>query len=174
MSVVEHALAELDSSRRRFHSELEGLNDADFVRPPTAGSWSASQVAEHIALSEKAMSVGYAATLAGRPGATSHPLDPLRKLLWTFQIYRLARVKTTQRLDPPAALPRAEALARLAAARESLLASLGTEPARLETIRLRHPVFGALTGVEMLRFASLHEERHRNQIVRIRTALARR
>ena len=37
----------------------------------------------------------------------------------------------------------------------------------------RHPVFGPLKMTEMLEFLAYHEERHRRQIVRIKTALER-
>ena len=174
MNAVDQALSELDGSRRRFLSELEGLADPVFGQRPPGGGWSVAQVVEHIARSEGAMATGFAAMLAGRAAPRFRPLDPLRRLAWTLGIYHVVTLRTTARLDPAEPLARETALAFLARSREQLLASLGPDPRLAATVRMRHPIFGPLRGDEMLQFASRHEERHRRQIVRIREALAAR
>jgi len=172
VSAVDRALSELDGSRRRFLSELEGLRDPGFGRRPPRGGWSVAQVVEHVARSERAIARGFTAMLGGRPGPRFQLLDPLRRLAWTLGLYRVIHVRAATPLDPAEPLFHEVALAQLAGAREQLLASLGADPGRLATVRLRHPFFGPMRGDEMLRFASLHEERHRRQVARIREELA--
>lgn len=171
MKVRSPALEALARSRERFLAAMDGLDDAQFVTRPPGGGWTVSQNAEHIARSEAAIARGFSVTLGGRPGAKAEPLDAFRRLLWTFRIYTMVRIRTRAPLDPPESMPKAGVLALLAANRAALLASLGDEPAKLATVKLRHPVFGPLTGDEMLAFTALHEDRHRAQVGRIRRAL---
>lgn len=163
------ALAELDASRRRFLSELEALDEAHFVQRPPHGGWSAAQTAEHVARAEGAMAKGFAIAAAGKLPVRFRPADIFGRLLWTLQIYKVARVRTTAALDPDKSLSRAETLALLGRNRESLLSAAQSLP--LARIKVRHPVFGPFSGEEMLRFAAIHEERHRLQIVRIKRAI---
>lgn len=174
MIAVDRALSEMDGSRRRFLSELEGLADPAFGQRPPRGGWSVAQVVEHIARSEGTIATGFVAMMAGRAGPRFRWLDPLGRLAWTLGIYRVVTLRTVARLDPAEPLAREPALAFLARSREQLLASLGPDPRLVTTVRLRHPIFGPLRGDEMLQFVSRHEERHRRQIARIREALASR
>jgi len=68
--------------------------------------------------------------------------------------------------------PRAEALAKLGAARTALIAAInGADPDALFRQQLRHPIFGPLSMELMLKFVADHEDRHRVQLGRIRAAL---
>jgi uncharacterized damage-inducible protein DinB len=169
VSGVEQALAELDASRRRLLSELEGLDEAHFVRQPDTGGWSAAQAAEHIARVEEAIGRGIALAAAGKLPIKFRLSDILGRLIWKFGVYKVVRVRAMTALVPEKSLPRAETLARLARNREILLSVVQSVP--LAGLRLRHPVFGPFSGAEMVQFASLHEERHRLQIVRIKRAI---
>lgn len=169
MSTADRVFGELEGSRRRLLSEIEGIHADAFVQRPPGGGWSVSQVVEHIARSEGSIARGLERAQAGELRVIGQPLDVLRWLVWRLQLYRVVRLRTTATLDPREPLPVAESVALLVRNREKLL--LATQVARLSELKLRHPVFGPLSGFEMLAFAALHEERHRLQIVRIKQAI---
>ena len=169
MSRNDVLFGELDASRRRFLSEVEGLDEEHFGRRPPDGGWSVAQAVEHIARSEAVMAKGFKLAAAGRLAVRTEFADHFRRLLWTFGVYRLVSIRTTPALDPEKSQSRVDSLAQLGLNRENLLSAI--PPGPLTGFRMRHPVFGPLSGEEMLRFAALHEERHRLQIVRIKRSL---
>lgn len=176
MTSADQALAQLASARRRLLAELEGLDDARFVRRPP-GSWSASDVLEHLARVEGNVLRG--ARHATEKGSKVRPglLDPLRRLTIRTGLVQWVRVRTVRGADPaedPGAvpLPREQALGRLDHVRQETVAWLEATRARdLSRVYLRHPFFGAYTVRDMFGWVAWHEERHRGQVLRIRRAL---
>ena len=174
MTRRERVLAELDAARRRLFAAVDGLEEPAFSTRPAPGAWSAAHVFEHLARGEEGVARGVRAAAAGRLVTQRRWDDPLRRLLYRSNAYRFARFRTTARLDPGEAPPRPEALARIAATRRELVDAIEQGDERGIWIHaLRHPIFGPLSMVEMLRFIAYHEERHARQIGRIRAALGR-
>ena len=171
MTKVDRSLALLDASRRRFLSELTAFDEEGAVQPPPGGGWSASQVGEHVARVEEAVTRGFRAATAGKVHAAFGMGDIPRRLVWQLQLYRFVRIEAPAAHKPEKSAKLAETISLLARNRESLLAVVQAAP--LARLRLRHPVFGPLNGVEWLSFLSMHEERHRLQLVRIRKAFGR-
>lgn len=171
MTRVERALAGLDDSRRRFLGELAGFDETRSMQAPPGGGWSASQVGEHVARVEAAVTRGYHAAVAGKVHAAFGPGDIPGRLVWSLQLYRLVRIEAPGAHQPEKSAILPETISLLGRNRESLLAVVRTAP--LERLRLRHPVFGSLNGFEWLSFLSMHEERHRRQLLRIQKAFAR-
>jgi len=171
---VEAVLAELDSSRRRLMSEVEGLRDPRFGAVPKRGGWSASQVIQHLTTTEDSIARGIEIGNAGKLKFQSRGSDPLRRLLYHSNLYKMVRVKTRSAFIPEKPLPRDETMSRLSASRVRLMTAIEEGERRgMWTYRMRHPFLGALSMAEMLRFLAYHEERHRLQIVRIKAALDR-
>ena len=171
MTRIERALAGLDASRRRFLDELARFDETRSMQSPPGGGWSASQVGEHVARVEAAVTRGYQAALAGKVRAAFGPGDLPGRLVWWLQLYRLVRIEAPAAHQPEKSAILAETISLLGRNRESLLAVVRAAP--LERVRLRHPVFGSMNGFEWLSFLSMHEERHRLQLVRIQKAFAR-
>jgi hypothetical protein len=166
--------AELESARRRLHSEIEGIEGEEWARRP-GRDWSIGQVMEHLARAEASIVNGARNALDRGRGAKPGLTDGVRRFIWRSGVTNLMRVRTSERLDPPEAPPRAEVLARLASSREGLLQVLESAAGRdLANLRLKHPFFGALPFLDMIGFVAWHEDRHRRQIVRIKRAFARR
>lgn len=166
-------LAALDSSRRRLNAEVEGLQEPRFSTRPPGGGWSVAQVVEHLSRADESLARGIPVVVAGR-AIQPRWTDPLSRLLYLSQIYKIARVKSRQALDPADAPPRPEAMARSAATRAALLAAIDAHEGKgVWKARVRHPIFGPLSMTEMIAFIADHEERHRLQIVRIKAALER-
>jgi hypothetical protein len=173
---LDQALAALNQARRRFLSELEGLDESGFARVPPGETWSPAHIVEHLVRVETRVVRG--ARHAAEKGSPVRPSlwDPLRKLPFRTGLAGLLRIRTVAgadpALDPPAPLARAAQLERFAAARtatEMLLFELRGRD--LSRIWLRHPFFGAFTLPDMMGWVAWHEDRHRKQLVRIRRAL---
>lgn len=171
MTKTERGLAGLDASRRRFLSELSAFDEARAVQSPPGGGWSPSQVGEHVARVEAAVTRGYHAAVAGKVHAAFGVGDIPRRLVWQLQLYRFVRIEAPAAHRPEKSAILAETISLLGRNRESLHAVVQAAP--LERLRLRHPVFGPLNGIEWLSFLSMHEERHRLQLVRIQRAFGR-
>jgi len=171
---IESVLAELDSARRRLLSEVEGLQEPAFSTRPAPGSWSVGHVLEHLARAEENLARGIGAVTSGKLKIERRPGDGLGRLAYVLGLYRVVRVRTTEKLDPAEPLARAAALPRIAATRAQLLAAIEAgERVGMWSHYLRHPMMGPLRMAEMLSFMAYHEERHRRQIVRIKAALER-
>jgi hypothetical protein len=171
---VEAVLAELESARRRLMSEVEGLRDPRFSAIPKRGGWSASQVIQHLTTTEDSIARGIEIGNAGKLKFQSRGSDPLRRLLFHSNLYKVVRLRTTRTFDPEKPLPHDETMSRLAGSRARLMTAIEEGELRgMWTYRMRHPFLGALSMAEMLRFLAYHEERHRLQIVRIKGALDR-
>lgn len=175
---VATVLGALESSRRRLVAEVEGLLEPRFSARPKRGGWSAAQVFEHLTRVETGIARAIEAGLAGKPEVERRASDPFRRLFYLSRAYHLIHLRTTPKLDPlneaAPVPPRGEALPRLEAVREQLVAAIEAGEGRgLWKLQLRHPIFGPLSTEEMLDFVANHQERHRLQIVRIKAALER-
>lgn len=174
MKRVEAVLAGLESARRRLLSEIEGVQEPRFSARPKPGAWSVGHVTEHLARTDEALTRGIAAVCAGKLRVERKPTDVFGRLAYVLNLYRLVAVRTSEKLDPQEAPERGAALARLAATREALRNAIEEGEKRgMWSHSLRHPVMGPLKMAEMLDFIAYHEERHRLQIVRIKSALDR-
>lgn len=171
---IEKILGGLESARRRLTAEIESVHDPAFHARPSPRDWSVAQVIEHLALVDEAVARGIGAVTAGKLKVERRRGDSLRKLLWTFGIYKMVRIRVPGAGELPAKATRAEALSRIRDTREKLLAAIDAgERVGMWSHSLRHPIFGPLPMREMLDFVAHHEERHRLQIVRIKAALTK-
>lgn len=173
---LERALATLVQTRRRFVSGLEGLDDAGFSSVPPGETWSAAHVVEHLVRVEARVVRG--ARHAIEKGSKVRPKlwDPLLKLPYRTGLASLIRIRTVAgadpALDPPAPLARAAQLERFAATRTATtLFVTQVHGHDLSRIWLRHPFFGTFSVPDMLGWLAWHEERHRQQVLRIRRGL---
>lgn len=173
---LDQAVAALARARRRFMTELEGLDESDFSRVPAGETWSPAHIVEHLVRVETRVVRG--ARHAVEQGSKVRPSrwDVIRRLPLRLGLASLVRIRTVAgadpALDPPAPLARAEQLDRFAAARaatELLLSQLRGRD--LSRIWLRHPFFGALSLPDMMGWVAWHEDRHRRQLERVRMAM---
>ncbi|MEQ1832770.1 MAG: DinB family protein [Candidatus Eisenbacteria bacterium] len=177
---ADEAIAALATVRARLLTELATFEDARFFEPPAHGGWGAAHVVEHLARVEGRIQQGARKVIA--QGSDIRPVwfDALLKLPMRVGVVDYVRVRTVKGADPlddaaMAGMSRAQLMERLAAVRaesEALLEE--TRHRDLSRIYLRHPFFGAFAVRDFLAWAAWHEERHRKQLGRIRSGLARR
>jgi uncharacterized damage-inducible protein DinB len=174
---IDEALARLDDVRAKVVSLLCGLTQAQADRRPSENEWSIGEIADHLALTERAY-VGGVAELA----ETAQPHEFAYEEVLRQRKYRvedLGDVAVTGKFPtPPHLLPtRGKDLADLLR---------GLEGARSETRRLlapfrdkdlsvkffRHPLLGPMTLYERLANIAYHEQKHVGQMERILAPLA--
>ncbi len=179
-TTADQAIAELARVRSRLLTELATFEDARFFESPAQGGWGAAHVVEHLSRVEGRIQQGVRKAIEHGNDVRPTWLDPLLKLPMRIGITEFVRVRTVKGADPlddtvVAGLSRAQLMERLAGVRAVSVALLEeTRDRDLSRIYLRHPFFGAFAARDFLVWVAWHEDRHRKQLGRIRSGLARR
>ncbi len=156
----------ISRATERFLSEAAPLTPTEWTTRPAPGDWSASEIAEHVAIAN----VGIRSRLdrlTSIVGATPDVIDEEIPFLF----YRGDE-------PPDVAAPsgawvdRDKALDRLRASAAAVTNREGGRGEDLRDLGARHPVFGLLDGVQWLLFVAAHTERHRAQLIGLRRTLA--
>lgn len=155
---------QLNTTRSRLLSALDGLNDDQLNWRPDDFTWSIAQGVQHIAMVESASSKTVSLGLSQEPNfvPTAMPLDQLI-------LDRSKKVNAPERLHPPTDWKTKNELEQiLHNSQEKFLDAL----ARVEDVTLLdktappmpHPVFGQMSTRQWIASVPLHEERHIQQI----------
>jgi uncharacterized damage-inducible protein DinB len=170
---LDAALELLRDRRERLMAVAAAFHDPAFTTAPAQGGWSVSEVIEHLALTESAMTSRFAAWREGVLPGTVMWMDRLRWLPPVLVARPTFRVRSIPRVTPRVPQLRAQAFAHIAETRVNLLAEVERLRGRdLANARFTHPVLGALNILEWLEFLAHHENRHRVQIETIARRMA--
>jgi uncharacterized damage-inducible protein DinB len=170
---LDAAVELLRDRRERLMTVAHSFQGPAFMTAPATGGWSVSEVIEHLALTESAMTSRFAAWREGDLPGTVKWTDRLRRLPPALVARPTFRVRSIPRVTPRVPPPRDQALAHIAETRVALLAEVERLRGRdLANARFKHPVLGALNIVEWLEFLAHHENRHRVQIEAIARGMA--
>ncbi|MGH9399362.1 MAG: DinB family protein [Thermoanaerobaculia bacterium] len=161
------ALTDHTRAIEAFLSAARRVPEAGWPRPVAEDKWSPGQIAEHLCLSLEAV----AGELSGNSGMRyrlswwKRFLARRRYLPGILRTRRFPSGARAPRETRPsaAAAPRAEALARLAAA-SAAIERIAAENPRAARRRLRHPYFGALSAADFFAVIALHADHHRGQL----------
>ena len=172
MGNIDHILHHLDETRSRLLDEVADLDADQFRRQPSPTEWSAAQVLDHLALVESQLGRHFRAMVEGRVPTTVRIVDRMRKLPPRLTAWRFIRVKNPAAVSPGEVQPREQLLARLARSRVDLKALIAdTRDRDLSNLRFAHFALGGFNLYEWFNFIGYHEERHRKQIVEIKTKI---
>lgn len=148
-------------SQDQLLAELDARSDQHITRAPAAGGWSATQIGWHVGQTNEWI----AAVLSGALPAAQPAPDGFREQAWgSMKIPE--KIQTFPQLEPPAAVSRAEANAKIRNAMDQLVAALHS----LSEEKARHVVnlpFGTLSLYQIGEFAAGHTERHIGQLKRL-------
>ena len=159
----------LEKSRQDLHSALEGIDEAEARLRPAEGRWSVLECLEHVATAER--------RFLGRlesAGQLESPIDPQREA----GVLAMVTDRSPRRQAPEMAQPSgrfaslAEALADFDATRANVIHFAETRHAELRTLGSQHPLFGRVTGYELMLIIAGHACRHAAQIREARAAVA--
>lgn len=135
---------------------------------PGAGKWSPAEVTQHLVLSYQKMT-------AEQDGGLRIPVLLPRPKAWVLRTFFLPRllagrpfppgVRAPREVRPTGPVPSREQLITDFAAATASFAEAYARASARPGARATHPFFGRLSLLDMYRFAALHTEHHRRQIV---------
>ncbi|MFZ3217323.1 MAG: DinB family protein [Candidatus Acidiferrales bacterium] len=155
--------AHLKSSREKFLTVCGEFPEARWQESPAPNSWSAAEVAAHVATIEESIIFGMKRLLRAAPTPLSwrkrlHP--PLAIATW-----RVRKVKSPIPLDPQRVRNQPESFSALQAARANTLQFIeSTRGKDVSSYRFAHPFLGSLNMYEWFRTIGYHDLRHVKQI----------
>jgi uncharacterized damage-inducible protein DinB len=164
----ETVLQHLAGTSSALLATLDKFSDADFVRCPGEGCWSAAQNLEHIAFVEGRV-------LRRIQAAIETPADPTRQSamhgrdeeLFEGARSRSARVRAPTILHPTGKASREELVRAFHEARARSVQFASQTEADLRSHFAVHPVFGELDCYQWLMLIPSHCERHRAQMAEV-------
>jgi uncharacterized damage-inducible protein DinB len=163
-------LAALDRERAAFLDALDHLAPEARATRPAPEAWSALEIGEHTFRAEHAVLRGLEKQLAAgdaRADVGRHNPAGIVLLLAAMRAPKKLKVPEGARGIVPEGMDYAALRDAWAALGGRWAAAVAAFPPSLErTPLLRHPVAGALTLEEALRFLTAHTSRHRRQVAR--------
>ena len=159
----------LQKSSQDLHAAVEGIAEAQAGTRPAEGRWSVLECLEHVATVER--------RFLGRlesAGQLQSPIDPQREP----SVLAMVTDRSQRRQAPEMVQPSgnfatlAEALADFDATRANVIRFAETRHAELRTLGSEHPLFGRVTGYELILIIAGHACRHAAQIREARAAVA--
>lgn len=169
-------VAEIERERQALYGSVEDLSQAQLDLRPDTESWSAGELLHHLYLSETSIikMLAMQTEKAGHDGLGADVSDgTMLGSLDRFGIETVTRkVQAPEFIAPQKGLTKEELLAVLKRSRAELLAVIERAAAYdLSQLVFPHPMLGQLNLYQWILFIGKHEQRHRKQIMAVRTAL---
>jgi uncharacterized damage-inducible protein DinB len=160
----------LEKSRQDLHAAVEGIDDASARTRPVEGRWSVLECVEHVATAERR----FLARLEGAVRLDSPSIDPQREAnVSAVVLDRGRRLQAPEPVQPSGRFANlVDALADFDATRAQVIRFAEARYSELRTIAGQHPVFGQVTGYELMLIIAGHACRHAAQIREARAAVA--
>jgi hypothetical protein len=161
----------LEDRRGRLTASVAGLPESRLNARPEPGAWSAVEILDHLASTERGVAYIFAKRVAaaGPDAPREVSTDPV---LGRLDALRIETVGEQKRSAPEQVLPRPDvtpeqALAALEESRAALLKAVAAaDGLALDQIKHSHPGVGELDLYQWLLFVGKHEERHTAQLLR--------
>jgi hypothetical protein len=175
MSELRSLVAEVERARRDYLARVQDVSPELGTRQPAAGTWSLSEITEHLVVAERngVNSIWAAAdrARAGKPwdGAVPHSGMTIEAIV--AKTWR-EKEDVPKGAEPAMGGP----LAYWATTFSSLTTLLSGLEGALEgldiaTVVHPHPISGPLDARQRLQFLRFHIDRHREQVERVRAAI---
>ncbi|WP_129717345.1 DinB family protein [Pedobacter sp. SYP-B3415] len=159
----------LDNSFNQLITKLSDLSQDKLDRVPFSGSWTASQVGQHLLKSYQVVGV-----LQGPTERSTRPADQNVESLCSMFLDRSIKMTSPEVLLPDAhAIPREELVGALSGVTAQISHFAASEDLQPVCLGFELPGFGYLTRLEWIAFIQAHTERHLGQLNDIITSLNR-
>jgi uncharacterized damage-inducible protein DinB len=162
----------LKDSQQETLEALEKLSDEQLKYKAGPGKWSILEVAEHIMLAEGLLFGAVERAMAEKPNPewetkTKGKTEFLEKAI----VSRDRKVQAPESIVPSGKLSRAELIAKYKEARGRTLkfAEETQQPVKSHTLDHPFPIFGTLNAYQWLIYVPLHNMRHNQQIVEVKS-----
>lgn len=165
----------LDDSRAEFLGLTSGLSEAQWTYQPAAGLWSVGEIAEHLVLAEGLLFAKMEEALAGPPNP-DWEARTARKTEFIEQVLpeRRRKARAPAPLQPRGQWTPAQTIAAYQAGRAKTLQFTAETVLSLKNHTSEHPfpIFNTLSAYQWLLYIPLHNERHDQQILEVRSSAA--
>jgi uncharacterized damage-inducible protein DinB len=162
----------LKDSQQETLEALEKLSDEQLKYKAAPGKWSILEVAEHIMLAEGLLFGAVERAMSEKPNPewetkTKGKTEFLEKAI----VSRDRKVQAPESIVPSGKLSRAELIAKYKEARGKTLkfAEETQLPVKSHTLDHPFPIFGTLNAYQWLIYVPLHNMRHNQQIVEVKS-----
>jgi len=160
------AASQIEDAARRFLAEIAQATDVQWRFRPSPMQWSMADVTEHVVISNR----NIARRLA--KGLLASPIERASVAVIDAEIpYLFYRGEEPPDVSRPTGTmtDRTAAAEALEASAKAILEWAGGVTQDLRAFGLPHPVFGVLDGIQWLLFAGAHVERHRAQLIGLKS-----
>ena len=167
----DHAVAELESSRKAFLEATSGLSEAQWNFKPAADRWSIAECAEHIGVTE-----AYILNLITEQALKS-PEEPEKRAqvqgkeaaMMAMAVDRSAKFKAPEAIQPKRRWATSgEITKNVLENRTRTIEFVRTTQEDLRDHFMDHPVFKTLDAYQWIVLASAHMRRHTAQILEVK------
>lgn len=160
--------AALTQSLDFLHNALAGVTEEEAERKPDPLQWSIRDCVEHLALAERGMLHRIVSAEPGEP----LPNGPERKFRIAASLGdRSNRLEAPRHVQPTGRFGTlAQSLEQFDAARREAILFAQERGHEVAARTVQHPLFGSITGAEMMIVMAGHARRHAEQIHQLRTA----
>jgi uncharacterized damage-inducible protein DinB len=160
----------LEKSSQDLHAAVEGIDEAKARTRPAEGRWSVLECVEHVATAERR----FLGRLESALLLDSPSIDPQREAhVSAVVLDRGRRLQAPEPVQPSGRFPSlAVALADFDSTRAQVIQFAEARYSELRTLAGQHPIFGQVTGYELMLIIAGHACRHAAQIREARAALA--
>jgi len=167
----EHAVTELESSRKAFLDATSGLSEAQWNFKPAPDRWSIAECAEHIGVTET-----FILNLITEQ-ALKGPAEPEKRALvqgrdsavMTMVVDRTAKFKAPESIQPTRRWTTSgEITKNVLASRARTIEFVSTTQEDLRDHFMDHPVFKTLDTYQWILLTSGHMRRHTAQILEVK------
>jgi uncharacterized damage-inducible protein DinB len=157
----------LHQSRNRLLEALRGISEEQALHKPDPARWCVRDCIEHLAAAERGMLRRIAKAEPGDP----LPDEPARKLRIRETLGdRSRRLTAPDHVQPVGRFGTFTlTLEQFEEARRQTIQFAQEHRNDLASRTVQHPLFGAMTGTEMLMVMAGHVRRHTEQVIEIRT-----
>jgi len=167
----DHAVAELESSRKAFLEATSGLSEAQWNFKPAPDRWSIAECAEHIGVTE-----AYILSLITEQ-ALKGPAEPEKRAqvqgkdtsMMAMAVDRSAKFKAPEPIQPTRRwVTSGEITKNVLENRAHTIAFVNTTQEDLRDHFMDHPVFKTLDTYQWILLTSAHMRRHTAQILEVK------
>ncbi len=159
----------LADSRNCLIESTQGLSDAQWHFTPAPGSWSVSQVLEHLTVLEGLfVDVRFPMLMQAPPSEPRAGVEQTDAIILESVPDRTVKITAPGPICPSGQCPPAELLERFRAHREKTMA-LARETDGLREHVAPHPVLGPLDAYQWLLAVAAHTRRHVGQIQEVKS-----
>ena len=159
----------LEQSRDDLHAAVEGVSEAESHTRPAEARWSVLECLEHVATVERRF-LNRLETAANLESSIDPEREPRVLAMVTDRSQRRQAPEMVQPSGRFASV--ADALADFDATRAEVIRFGQAHQSELRTLGAQHPLFGQVTGYELMLIIAGHACRHAAQIREARAALA--